>query len=282
MPRERKPSAKVREMQALEEEHGSTFDSLIQQDMIEQALAMDRQENATNGEGNDDGDGHNDDDDALNEKARLLLVRAFAKEDEAVQADDGHTKKRKKPAGRYQYRWDPVLRQHSYVFIPDPAPASKVKAFRPPCSAFSPLFIQIFTNPRLLHDLFLEPQLLSASAKAGDLLSLALTCKAFAPLLPKGEATVILDRGQWASLKFPTRFVISLALPQCASVLTTLHLLDQDAMTSPEVCYELGDVFAKGLPVLRELVVGKTCKVSLFERDYQNTESLTWESGYTL
>ena len=125
MPRERKPSAKVREMQALEEEHGSTFDFLIQQDMIEQALAMDRQEKVSNGEGNDDGDGNDDDDDALNEKARLLLVQAFAKEDAAMQADDD-TKKRKKPAGRYRYRWDPVLRRHSYVFIPDPAPAPKV------------------------------------------------------------------------------------------------------------------------------------------------------------
>ena len=263
MPRERKPSTKVREMQALEEEHGSTFDSLLQQDMIEQALAMDRQEKASNGEGNDDGDDDNDDD-AINEKAHLLLAQAFAKEDEAIQADDEDTKKRKKPAGTYRWRYDYTLGSHVRIFTPYPDPPRKFKAFRPQCSAFSPLFLKIFNNPRLLHDLFLEPQLLSASTKEGDLLSLALTCKAFAPLLPKGEATVILDLGH--KLKFPTRFIISLALPQCASVLTTLHLLDEDAMTTPEVCYELGDVFAQGLPVLRELAIGKTCKVSLPEK----------------
>ena len=56
MPRERKPSAKVREMQALEEEHGATFDSLLQEDMIKQALAMDQQNEA----GNDENDGRAD------------------------------------------------------------------------------------------------------------------------------------------------------------------------------------------------------------------------------
>lgn len=77
---------------------------------------------------------------------------------------------------------------------------------------------------------------------------------------------MILERHLRAKLKFPTRFIVSLSLPLCASVLTTLHLLDESVMASPEVCNELEDVFAQGLPVLRELMVGKTCKVSLFER----------------
>lgn len=62
MPRERKPSAKVREMQDLEEEHSRTFELLIQEDMIQQALTMHRHVKASNGRGNYDC--HNNDEDA--------------------------------------------------------------------------------------------------------------------------------------------------------------------------------------------------------------------------
>lgn len=96
-------------MQALEEERGATFESLLQEDMIKQALAMDRQQKAE--AGNDEGDGLGDDDndaddDAMHDKARLLLVRALEEEDKAVQGDDEGKKKRKKPAGTYRWRYD--------------------------------------------------------------------------------------------------------------------------------------------------------------------------------
>jgi hypothetical protein len=86
MPRERKPSAKVREMQALEEEHGSNFDSLLQQEMINEALAMYQQEKASNDDDKDDG--HGDEDVAMIEDARFLLEQTFKEEDEAMEEDD--------------------------------------------------------------------------------------------------------------------------------------------------------------------------------------------------
>lgn len=195
MPRERKPSAKVREMQALEEEHGSNFDSLLQQEMINEALAMYQQEKASNDDDNDDGHGA-DEDVAMIEDARFLLEQTFMEEDKAMEEDEEDTKKRKKPAGTYRVRWNAELQRRVRTFIPDPASSPKRKTSQLPPSAFSPLFPQIFTNPRLLHDLFLEPQLLSYGDRGGDLLSLALTCKAFAPLLPQGEDTVVFTRSQ--------------------------------------------------------------------------------------
>jgi len=186
MPRERKPSAKVREIQALEEEHGASFDSLLQKDMIKQALAMDQLQKARS-DNDDDGNDGNDDEDAINEEARFLLARD---EVEAVTNDDEGHKKRKKPAGTYQWRWDCELQGYAKHVIPDPPLPPKVKTLRLTRSAFSPLFPQIFTNYRLLHDLFLAPQLLSSSANGGDLLPLAFTCKAFKSLLPRGKKTV--------------------------------------------------------------------------------------------
>lgn len=238
MPRERKPSAKVREMQALEEEHGDTFDSLLQPDMIKEALAIDRQQKA----GNDD-----DDDDDDGEEARLLLARAFAEEDSALEGSAG-TQKRKKPAGTYRGSLAP-----------------KPKVFRLPRSAFSPLFLQIFTNSSLLEDLFLAPYLLSSSfgGIGGDLGALALTCKAFAPLLHRGSTEVFLTWYQTCSLlKYPARFIASLAIPGSAAILTTLHLFNGGLCTA-ELCYELGDVLTQGLPVLREIKFGKSHEVGL-------------------
>jgi len=212
--------------------------------MIKQALAMDRQKKA----GNDESDGRGDDDgDARVEEARMLLVQAFAEEDEAVQEDGENNKKRKRPAGTDLRRLD----DHP-----------ETKTLRLSRSALSLLFPQIFTNPRLLHDLFLAPMLL-ASGQGGDLGALALTCKAFAPLRHEGTTKVDLGLFQMDTLKYPTRFIAALASPGSASVLTTLHVFDH-ILSSAELCYELGDVFAQGLPVLRELNFEKSHEISLW------------------
>lgn len=245
-------------MQALEEEHGSNFDSLLQQEMINEALAMYQQEKASNDDDNDDG--HGDEDVAMIEDTRFLLEQTFKEEDEAMEEDDEDTKKRKKPAGTYHVRWNAELQRRVRTFIPDPASSPKRKTSQLPRSAFSPLFPQMLTNPRLLHDLFLEPQFLSYGDTGGDLLSLALTCKAFAPLLPQGEDTVVFTRSQRLKFLYPARFIASLAAPNSASILTTLHLNDW-GLSSAELCYELGDVFTQGLPVLRELKIQRVQSV---------------------
>lgn len=181
--------------------------------------------------------------------------------------DEG-TKKRKKPAGAYRWHWDDELQRSVHTFTRDPAPPLKRKTFQLPRSAFSPLFPQIFNNSRLLHDLFFAPGFLLApgsicSGSDGDLAALARTCKAFAPLRHKGTAEVYLGYFLISTLKYPARFIAGLASPGSASVLTTLHVVDH-ALYSAELWYELGDVFTQGLPVLRELQLGKAHEVGLW------------------
>jgi hypothetical protein len=62
---------------------------------------------------------------------------------------------------------------------------------------------------------------------------------------------------QRSKLLYPARFIAALAARGSASVLTTLRF-GAWALSSAELCYELGDVLTQGLPVLRELKIEGT------------------------
>lgn len=172
-----------------------------------------------------------------------------------MQDKDEVKKKRKKPLGKYYMCWNVELQCRVRTFIPDRAPTPKpFRLLLLLRSAFSPLFPQIFTNRRLLYDFFLAPKLLSSGTK-GDVAALALTCKAFKSLQRrKSKKEVHFDITERSELLYPARFIASLSTPKSGSVLTTLHI-GVCGLDSAELCFELGDVFTQGLPVLRELTL---------------------------